>query len=541
MVFTNGVDEIGVANAQRFRMSLTGLLEDAGRAQTGSASIAVGISGARRNPAAAVAVDGRLRAFCEQERLTRIRGAHLHPTALPLDAMRVVLGLAGTEPEQVDVYVTAEDGVTVPAGLPHRRLDHHQGHAATAFLTSSFARAAVLVCDQHSNPEVSVWLGDGDNIVNQKWPWDTQAFASLFSQCSQEFGFPDGQDHQLEALARLDPGADAARMADLFRYANGTLRVDPEWRQKVDRWLRNGASGWPLEHGARVAASFQRALGDVLLELISDIRQRVGAPYLCLGGGLFYNTFFNTIIAESGHFEDVFVPPSPGNAGIAAGAALAASREQSSGDSRETVSAFLGPEYELEEIKRTLDNCKLSYECLSQSEVIARCARDLAEGRLVGWFQGPMEWGHRALGNRSILASPLSQYVLDNLNVFLKQRERYRAYGLSVCEHELDRYFRGPRRSAWMEYQYQVKDTEKFRHVLPVRASRLRVQTVDPRASLFSDLHNAFAAVSGTGVLVNTSFNGFSEPIVCSPRDAIRVFYGTGLDVLVLGRFVIRK
>ena len=152
-----------------------------------------------------------------------------------------------------------------------------------------------------------------------------------------------------------------------------------------------------------------------------------------------------------------------------------------------------------------------------------------------------MEWGHRALGNRSILASPLSPYVLDNLNLFLKQRERYRAYGLSVREEDASQYFDGPRRSSWMEYEYGLKDRDRFRHVLPAGASTLRVQTVDRSAAFFQELHEAFANATGTGVLVNTSFNGFSEPIVCSPRDAIRVFYGTGLDVLVLGRFVVRK
>ena len=152
-----------------------------------------------------------------------------------------------------------------------------------------------------------------------------------------------------------------------------------------------------------------------------------------------------------------------------------------------------------------------------------------------------MEWGHRALGNRSILASPLSPYVLDNLNLFLKQRERYRAYGLSVREEDASQYFDGPRRSSWMEYEYGLKDRDRFRHVLPAGASTLRVQTVDRSAAFFQELHEAFANATGTGVLVNTSFNGFSEPIVCSPRDAIRVFYGTGLDVLIIDRFVVRK
>jgi carbamoyltransferase len=125
--------------------------------------------------------------------------------------------------------------------------------------------------------------------------------------------------------------------------------------------------------------------------------------------------------------------------------------------------------------------------------------------------------------------------------VFLKQREWHRAYGLSVCEEQTERHFVGPSRSRSMEYEYRLVDPERFRHVLPLGTTTLRVQTIDPAAELFRDLHAAFAGVAGDGVLIKTSFNGFSEPIVCSPRDAIRVFFGTGLDVLVLDRFVIRK
>ena len=508
-------------------------------AETGS--VVIGISGARRNAAAAVSVGGQLLGFCEQERLTRIRGSGLRPGELPREALGAVLRLAEQAPDQVTAYVTAEEAVSLPDELPRVRLDHHYAHAATAFLTSPFDSAAVLVCDQNSSPAVSVWLGSGDKVANQQWPWSGPGLASLFTQGSQLFGFAPGREHQLEALARLNGADETGKVAHLFRHADQALHVDPCWKRTLSDWLQQDGAAWVLPHGARVAGAFQAVLGEALLALVSDIRRSLGATRLCLAGGLFYNTFFNTLIAESGGFEEVFIPPNPGNAGTAAGAALAVDRQKTNSPARERVSAFLGPEYEPDEIKAALDNCKLSYEYLLEGDVIATCVQALAAGHLVGWFQGRMEWGHRALGNRSILASPLLPYVLDNLNVFLKQRERHRAYGLSVCEEDADRYFEGPRRSSWMEYEYRMKDPERFRHVLPPGASTLRVQTIDRTVPLFQDLHKAFAAVTGTGALVNTSFNGFCEPIVCSPRDAIRVFYGSGLDVLALGRFVIRK
>jgi carbamoyltransferase len=505
-------------------------------------SIVVGISGGRRNPAAAVAVDGRLLAFCEHERITRIRGGGLRPGDVPQAAIDAVLRSAGQSPAGVTAYVTAEEGLPLSADLPRVRLDHHYGHASTAYLTSAFEKAAVLVCDQHSSPDTSVWVGEGNRVVNQHWPWMGEGFASLFAQCCQVFDLKPDQEDRLEALARLGrpTDADVDRVAKFIAFRDGALVAAPGWKRMVAEWLFDEGPTWSIAHGARVAAAFQSALGGALVALVSDIRRSLGVSDLCLGGGLFYNTFFNTLIAREGTFERVFVPPNPGNAGIAAGAALSVGARPFDAR-REMASAFLGPHYEPTEIKATLDNCKLTYEYLSDGEVIATCIEALTAGRLVGWFQGRMEWGHRALGNRSILASPLCPYVLDNLNVFLKQREKHRAYALSVCDEDTDRYFTGPARSAWMEYDYALKDPEPFRHVMPPGAATLRVQTLDHSLPLFRDLHQSFKAATGIGALVNTSFNGFSEPIVCSPRDAIRVFYGTGLDMVVIGRFVIRK
>ncbi len=511
-----------------------------GRRPNPSDSVVIGVSGANRNAAAALSVGGQLRGFCEQERLTRVRGAGLRTGELPLEAIQALLGMDGRRVAEVTAYAIAENDIALQPDLPRVRLDHHHSHAATAFLTSPFRTAAVLVVDRGSSPDVSVWMARGDQIVNQYWPWSGCGFAALYSQCLQVFGFAPGQEHRLEALARLDRGDSSARIAHLFAYQNGRLVVQPDWQRELADWLHEEGQAWPIRLGAQVASAFQRALGDALVALVTDIARTLQVPRLCLGGGLFYNTFLNSRIARSRAFDEVYVPPNPGNAGIAAGAALAVGRHDRA-ESPEVVSPFLGPEYGIEAVKATLDNCKLSPECLSEQETIGRCAEALAAGRLVGWFHGRMEWGHRALGNRSILASPLSPYALDNLNGFLKQRERHRAYGLSTCEEDAASYFEGPSRSSWMEYDYAIRDRDLFRHVLPEGASTLRVQTIDRGPSLFRELHAAFKAISGTGVLVNTSFNGFSEPIVCSPRDAVRVFYGTGLDVLVLGRFLLSK
>jgi carbamoyltransferase len=183
----------------------------------------------------------------------------------------------------------------------------------------------------------------------------------------------------------------------------------------------------------------------------------------------------------------------------------------------------------------------LSYDYHHNGELIETTAAALAKGRLVGWFQGRMEWGPRALGNRSILASPVSPYVLENLNVFLKRREHHRPYSVSVCEEDAPRFFRGPATSRFMEYEYEVLERDTLRPLLPLDAARLRVHTVPKSAGLFYELLKASGELTGVPMLVNTSFNGFNEPIVCTPRDAVRVFYGTGLDLVVLDSFVLSK
>jgi carbamoyltransferase len=163
-------------------------------------------------------------------------------------------------------------------------------------------------------------------------------------------------------------------------------------------------------------------------------------------------------------------------------------------------------------------------------------------GKLVGWFDGAMEWGPRALGARSILANPFAPFVLENLNRFLKHREPWRGYAVSCLEHAVPEAFEGPRSAPHMECDYLPRDRERFRHVVPRPEAALRVHGVGQGAPRrFRDLLEAFGQATGLPALVNTSFNGFQEPIVCSPRDAIRVYYGTGLDMLVIDRFVLEK
>jgi carbamoyltransferase len=503
-----------------------------------TAVTALGFAGARRNACAALCVDGRVLAACEQERLTRVRGVGLQPGRLPAEAVDEVLALSGTARTGVTAYVSAEQEWVAPFARSEV-VDHHEAHAATAFLGSPFARAAVLVCDRHVARELSIWIGEGTSVVDQRWPWRGRAFATLYSECAELFGLNShSRPHSLESLAHLGRNDGACEVDGLFRYVGDGMEVNRGWQTSLDQLIQSGR----LRQGqaAAVASAVQRRIGQLLLECLADVRAAIDTDSLCLGGGLFYNTYFTTLVCQSGLFKNVFVPINPGNPGLAVGGALLVSSRNGGGAPRTDVSPFLGPEYDPEAVKATLDGCKLSYALVSESEALDHAVAALRRGHLVGWFQGRMEWGHRALGHRSILADPTSPYVLDNLNLFLRKRERSRAFGVSICEDDVAGLLAGPPTSRFMEYQYTPRD-DRLRCVMPPGASSIRVQTVPPENEVFSALLKRMKQATGMGVLVNTSFNGFREPVVCSPRDAIRVFYGTGLDMLVMGRFMLTK
>ena len=496
-------------------------------------SIFVGLGGSARNACVALCTEQKILGICEQERITRVRAAGFNTTGVPDEALDALLRRSGFRRTDVATYAVAEDG-TPSLPLAYERFDHHFAHAAAAFLPSPFDSAVVVVCD-HDSPEVSVWRGSGHDISRLDYPWEGPGFAHLYSQCAAALGFTGvGYEQRMEALARLNPGSPDERVEHLFDFDENRIRVLPNWLERLEGWAR----GVDHQRKAALAASLQSRIAHLLLEFIAKVKERFATVnHLCVGGSLFYNSYFNSRLRLAAGFDEVFVPINPGNAGLAVGLALHVSRQP-----RHSIGPFLGPSFNSEEIKSTLDNCKLTYEWASDADRVSIAADALRKGRLVAFFEGPMEWGPRALGARSILANPFAPYALDNLNRFLKHREIWRGYALSGFEATVRRYFAGPSRSPFMECDYAPEDRGRFREILPGPNANVRVQTVGVDApSQFRALLEAFGGGTGVPMLVNTSFNGFNEPIVCGPRDAIRVFFGTGLDLLVLGEFTISK
>jgi carbamoyltransferase len=499
--------------------------------------VTLGLGGASRHACAALCAGQQLVAACEQERITRVRAAGVNASGLPDEVVDFLLERRGLKRSQITRVAVGEGAELTPSPEKLIRFEHHRGHAATSYLTSPFESATIVVCD-HQAPEISVWLARGPCLSRVEWPWRGPGFAWLYSTCAEVLGFKAARRLHLEALARLQPDVLDERLSGLFRYAGDSLELSPNWQARIADLHETASRAVDRQDdAAALGAAVQNAIGELLCNFLADVQRKTSATNLCLAGSLFYNTALCTLAKTSGLFEHVFVPVNPGNAGLAVGNALHAVEA-----APRLASAFLGPSFDSEEVKSTLDNCKLTYDWAGELGAITRAVDALQRGSLVGWFTGSMEWGPRALGARSIVASPFSPYVLENLNRFLKRRQPWRGYALSALEQDMSQLFDGPAAAPFMECDYQPKDRERFRHVLPHPRAAIRAQTVGVAAPRqFRDLLHAFGQATGSSVLVNTSFNGFSEPIVCSPRDAIRVFYGTGLDMLVLDSFVVVK
>jgi carbamoyltransferase len=316
-----------------------------------------------------------------------------------------------------------------------------------------------------------------------------------------------------------------------------------------------------------LAASIQQVTDDIVLRLARSLRKETGERQLCLAGGVALNCVSNGLLAREGVFDDLWIQPAAGDAGGALGAALVAwhraGGERHVRDGEDRMSgAYLGPAWTDEEIERFCREHHLPYQRFEPAERVRRVAARLAEGAVVGWMQGRMEFGPRALGNRSILADPRDPAMQRTLNLKIKFRESFRPFAPAVLQERAAEHFElgGPSpymllvapvrgwQSTAAEPAVELSGLERLRGVrspLPAIThvdGSARVQTVDRRKNpAFHDLIAAFGARTGVPVLVNTSFNVRGEPIVCSPTDAYRCFMATAIDVLVMGPCVLER
>lgn len=470
--------------------------------------------------------------------------------------------------------------------------EHHLSHAAGAFFPSPFNEAAILTIDGVGEWACStIGRGEGNSITILKEQTFPHSLGLLYSAFTYYCGFrvnsgeyklmglaPYGnrgerldvlKEQILSALVDLrDDGSFALNM-EYFDFAAGlTMTNDPAWEKLFGMARRHPETAIHQEY-MDLALACQEVTGEIVLRLARTAKELTGCDNLTLSGGVALNCVANGKVLQSELFRDIWIQPAAGDAGGALGAALAAwhiwldkPRTPVSPDAMK--GALLGPEYADRDIQRLLERNEAPYR---NYEDFAELCRDVAalinEGSVTGWFQGRMEYGPRALGNRSILADPRNSDMQKRLNLKIKFREGFRPFAPAVLLEEAGDYFDIDRPSPYMLLTAPVResirtnlDGDSTGTDIPERLNRCRsdipavthidysarVQTVDrdtnPR---FHQLLKAFKELTGCAVLVNTSFNVRGEPIVCSPDDAWCCFMGTKMDYLVIGNFLVNK
>ena len=468
--------------------------------------------------------------------------------------------------------------------------EHHQSHAASAFYPSPFRDAVVLTMDGVGEwATTSMAVGHGDDLEVTREIHFPHSLGMLYSAFTYYTGFKvNSGEYKVMGLAPYGEPRYARiifdRLIDLK--PDGTFRLDLDYfdfcagltmtNSRFDE-LFGGPARAPDEPLTQrhmdLAASVQAVIEEAVLRLTRSLRAETGIRNLCMAGGVALNCVANGKVVRDGRFDDVWIQPAAGDAGGALGAALLASHRlfgESRHDGRPHEAhgdgmrgALLGPEFGPADVRRALDAAGARYRELSDGDLIAAAVDALADGKALGWFQGRMEFGPRALGNRSILADARSPAMQRTLNLKVKRRESFRPFAPSVLRSDVAEWFALDRDSPYM---LLVADVEHGRR-RPARDGRkpltgmarlnevrseipavthvdysARVQTVHPETNpRYHALLAAFKARTGCPVLVNTSFNVRGEPIVCTPADAFRCFMGTDLDCLALGNFLLRK
>jgi carbamoyltransferase len=295
---------------------------------------------------------------------------------------------------------------------------------------------------------------------------------------------------------------------------------------------------------ASVANSAQIVLEEIVLDIAEHFRAKKQFRNLCVAGGVFSNVLLVRALETRGKFEKVYVQPVAGNAGTALGAAFLSRKQLSGAAPRGRLpNLFLGPEFSSTEVKAILDNSKIIYSYHSEEkQLLEEALHLLVNNKILAWFQGRTEFGHRALGNRSILASPFSEYVIDNINNFLKHREAFHPFALSVPAEIAAEFFDCTANCRFMASLGSLKKLVPELQSFVVNENQVRVHTVERESNpRFWKLLHAFGANAPAPILVNTSFNLFGEPLVSDLRQAIRSFYSAGIDAMGIGNFMIVK
>ncbi|MDP3725169.1 MAG: carbamoyltransferase N-terminal domain-containing protein [Nanoarchaeota archaeon] len=479
-------------------------------------------------------------------------------------------------------------------GIDHKKIlftEHHLSHAAASYLSSPHEKAAILTIDG-----VGEWacaaIGAGEknkiNIIKEiHFP---HSLGLLYSAFTAFLGFevnegeykvmgmaPYGEPKYVDKVKKLitffDDGSYALHLEYFSFYKSNSRTYSREFinlfgrpRDPKSKFFTR-ETGWPAyfgekpegkafqklaereEYYADLAASLQKVTEEAVVRLAREAHRVTGAKALCLGGGVALNSVANWKIVEQTPFEDVYIQPAAGDAGGALGAALLTHAVLGGERNFVMKKAYYGKSYSREEIKKYIEEKSLKAEFFEdENDLTKKVAEEIADGKVVGWFQGRFEWGPRALGNRSILADPRRADMKDIVNTKIKFREPYRPFAPSVLAEYAEEYFEIPNAkkhypARFMLYVVPVKKEKReivpaITHVDGTARPQLVFEEESPR---YSRLIRAFAEKTGVPLIMNTSFNLKGEPIVNTPEEAYSTFMRSGLDVLVLENFVIFK
>jgi len=464
--------------------------------------------------------------------------------------------------------------------------EHHLSHAASSFYPSPFDEAIILTADGVGEwATTTVAIGKGNNVDIKKEIHFPHSLGLLYSAFTYYTGFkvnsgeyklmglapygkPIYSDKILNNLIEVKDDGTFRMDQDFFNYATGLTMTNDKFHNLFGQKPRDSKKENLTEFHMDIAASIQKVTEDIVIKLAKSIKQEYNIPNLCLAGGVALNCVANGKLLKEKIFDNIWVQPAAGDAGGSLGAALALwhlelnnPRKVNTDD--DMKGSYLGPEFSNENIKEYLSQVGANFILYDESEFIEKVSDALIEGKAIGWFQGRMEFGPRALGSRSIIADPRNEKMQKNLNLKVKYRESFRPFAPSIIRENVSEWFDIDCDSPYMLTVANVKsekcikmnkDEEKLFGIekLNIKRSEIpavthvdysaRIQTVSKnRNPKYYKLLTEFNKKSGCPIVVNTSFNVRGEPIVNTPEDAFKCFMGTELDVLAIGNFYLEK
>ena len=464
--------------------------------------------------------------------------------------------------------------------------EHHFSHAASAFYPSPFEEAVVLTLDavgEWATTTVAIGKANKLRIIKEiHFPHSLGLLYSAFTYYTgfkvnsgeykvmglAPYGEPIYKDLILDNIIDLKEDGSFRLDQSYFDYVSGLTMTSKKFSDLFEHPVRNPDEDLLTEFHMNIAASIQSVTEEIILRITRNLAKEFDIPNLCMAGGVALNCVANGAILKDGSFQNLWVQPAAGDAGGALGAAQAVwhselGNPRTISEEDDMKGSYLGPSYTDSLIKAELENMGAIFTKIPMGEVATTTANLLAENNAIGWFQGRMEFGPRALGSRSILADPRSDTTQKNLNLKVKYRESFRPFAPSIMREHLSDWFELERDSPYMllvanvrkELRKKMTDQEEnlfgidklnvSRSSIPAVTHvdySARIQTVHQETNpLYHSLLKEFQKITGCPILVNTSFNVRGEPIVCTPSDAFRCFMGTDLDFLVIGNFVLDK